>query len=322
MPPLRPLLASLVMTTLALAPVQALSSTPGDLDRPAVDTFVADYLDRHGLPGATVAVVREGETVLTAGYGHDAEGEALDDRSRMRIGSVSKSFTAFAVLQLVDAGAVGLDVPVAAYVDDFVMDDPRAADITVRQLLSHTSGIPNPVIVGPADSPAEGVARLHDWALAAEPGTSYRYSNANYWVAARLVESVSGTPFADYLEREVFTPLGMDATESVTTSRQPVDDLAQGHVTAYGLAFSAREHEQMDAGAGGVVSTAHDMAAWLAMRASPKAPARNTVSMTNTPAPTTKAPTRARRVLSSTRRPTGALVSMMPNRISTTIAPT
>ena len=64
------------------------------------------------------------------------------------------------------------------------------------------------------------------------------------------------------------------------------------------------------------------LAAWLAIRAEPKAPARKTVSMTNTPPPTTKAPTRARRVLSSTRRPTGALVSMMPNRIRTTIAPT
>ncbi len=266
MPRLRPLLASLVVTTIALAPAQALASAPVELDRPAVDRFVGDYLDRHGLPGATVAVVHDGETVLTAGYGHDAEGAALDEQSRMRIASVSKSFTAFAVLQHVESGEVDLDATIGTYLSDFVMDDPRADEITVRQLLSHTSGIPSPVIIGPADSLEEGAARVASWTLAADPGTSYLYSNANYWLAAQVVETVSGMPFADYLEQKVFAPLGMVDSESVVTTREAVDDLAQGHVTAYGLAFATREPEQMDAGAGSVVSTATDMAAWLAMQ--------------------------------------------------------
>ncbi|TNC45274.1 serine hydrolase domain-containing protein, partial [Mumia zhuanghuii] len=267
---LRPLLVSLTASLLSLAallaPPQAHAQAPAELDRRDVDTFVTDYLARHGLPGATVAVVHDGKTVLTAGYGHDADGAALDEQSRMRIASVSKSFTAFAVLQLVDAGVVDLDVPVATYVDDFAMDDPRAADVTVRQLLSHTSGIPSPIIIGPADSLEEGAARVASWTLAADPGTSYLYSNANYWLAAQLVETVSGMPFADYLEQKVFAPLGMVDSESVVTTREAVDDLAQGHVTAYGLAFATREPEQMDAGAGSVVSTATDMAAWLAMQ--------------------------------------------------------
>lgn len=105
-----------------------------------VDRFVADYLGRHGLPGAAVAVTKDGELVHAAGYGHDSAGRPLTEDSRLRIASVSKSITAFAVLQLVDDGLVDLDRPVADYVHDFVLDDQRAAAVTVRQLLSCSSG--------------------------------------------------------------------------------------------------------------------------------------------------------------------------------------
>ena len=104
--------------------------------------FVDDYLRRNGLPGATVAVVKDGEVVLETGLGHDSDGRPLDEHSRLRLGSVSKSFTAFAVLQLVDEGSVDLDEPVATYLPDLDMSDERASRITVRQLLSHRRGSP------------------------------------------------------------------------------------------------------------------------------------------------------------------------------------
>ncbi|NYI94626.1 CubicO group peptidase (beta-lactamase class C family) [Streptomonospora nanhaiensis] len=244
------------------APAAAAAAPPGRVDPAEVDAFVTGYLDRHGLPGAAVAVVRDGETVHEAGYGEGLGGAPLTEHSRLRIGSVAKSFTAFAVLRLADEGRVDLDAPVTRYLPDFRPD----RGITLRQLLSHTSGLPSPVVVAPATTLEEGVARIAEWELSAEPGTSYAYSNANYWVAARVVEAVAGRPFGDHLAERVFAPLGMDDTVGTTTPSEPVEGLVPGHVTAYGGALPAPEPEAMNGGAGGVVSTAHDMAAWLAMQ--------------------------------------------------------
>src|SRR5690606_36490374 len=252
----------LALSVVGASAAPAAAEPPDGFSPQQVDAFVTGYLDRHGLPGAAVAVVKDGEVVHEAGYGEDSAGNAITEHSRLRIASVSKSFTAFAVLKLVDEGRVDLDAPVAEYLPGFRPGD----GITVRQLLSHASGLPNPAIVAPAHTPAEGVARIEDWELSSEPGTSYAYSNANYWTASRIVEEVGGRPFGDHLAEEVFSPLGMADTVGTTTTRDPVDGLADGHVTAYGGAFPAPEPEEMNSGAGSVVSTSHDMAAWLAMQ--------------------------------------------------------
>ncbi|WP_336215971.1 serine hydrolase domain-containing protein [Nonomuraea sp. LPB2021202275-12-8] len=254
------LVLSLVLAVLAPVAAPASAVVPDGFDPAKVDAFVTGYLDRHGLPGAAVAVVRDGEIVHEAGYGEDSDGGRLTENTRLRIGSVSKSFTAFAVLRLVDEGRVELDAPVKRYLPDFA----PSGVITVRHLLSHTSGLPNPVIVGPARSLEEGADRIGNWSLSTKPGTSYAYSNANYWLAARVVEQVSGQDFNAYLADQVFAPLGMNDTVNTTTTRDPVSELAPGHVTAYGTALAIPEAEAMNSGSGGVVSTSHDMAAWLA----------------------------------------------------------
>ena len=177
------------------------------LDGQRVDRFVTDYLARHGLPGGSVAVVKDGATMHSAGYGSSGD-QRIDPDTPLAVGSVSKTVTAFAVLQLVDDAMFALDDPVVSHLPEFAVDDPRAEAITVRQLLSHTSGLPNPAIVPPADTIAETVDRLGDWQLASDPGTKYLYSNANYWTASRLVEVVSGTAFETYVRDHVFVPLG------------------------------------------------------------------------------------------------------------------
>lgn len=189
----------------------------------------------------------------------------ITDRTPMAIGSVSKTFTAFAVLQLVDRGEVALDDPVRLHLREFAVDDARFGDITVRHLLSHTSGLPNPVLVPPAESLEQAVAHVRDTALTSEPGTAYAYSNLNYWTAARLVEVVSGRTFAEYLEARVFQPLGMTDTHAVVRSGAGKAGMDDGHVTAYGLALPLREMAAVIGGAGGVVSTARDMGLWLGM---------------------------------------------------------
>jgi CubicO group peptidase (beta-lactamase class C family) len=235
------------------------------VDTAEVDEFVGDYLDRNGLPGASIVIVKEGKVLYQKGYGHDDEGKPLTETTPLRIGSVSKSFTAFAVLQLVEEGKLHLDDPVVKYLPEVQLDDPRWRDVTIRQLLSHTSGIPNPTIVAPANDLEAGVERLYDWKLQSQPGEKYAYSNPNYWILAFLVEKVSGIEFSDYLKQKIFSPLAMVDSLTAVNSGDPVQGLSKGYVTAYGTAIPWTELEKMFMGAGGIVSTAADMGKWLSM---------------------------------------------------------
>lgn len=235
------------------------------IEKEAIDEFVNNYMERNGLPGASIVIVKDGKVIYEKGYGHDSEGKSVTEKTLMRIGSVSKSFTAFSVLQLVDEGKIKLDDPVVKYLPELKMDDTRLQKITIRHLLSHTSGIPNPTIVPPANTLKTGVDRLHDWKLNWQPGDKYLYSNPNYWILARLVEVISGIEFPQYLKQRIFSPLGMDDTLSAINSGDPVKGLSQGYITAYGTALPWSELEQMFAGSGGVISTAADMGKWLSM---------------------------------------------------------
>lgn len=243
------------------------SGTLGEAEENSnIDNFVEQYLQTHHLPGATVALIRDGEIIHEAGYGETATGTPLTESSLMRIESTSKPFTAFAVLQLVQDEHIDLDNPVIEYLPEFKLKGEGAEKVTVRQLLSHTSGLATPTIIPPADTLAEGVERTANWSLASEPGSTYRYSNANYWIAARMVEVVSGQPFNNYLGERIFAPSGMTNTFNLTSTATPVRGLELGHVMSYGLAFPVPEVTGMLSGAGGMVSTAHDMALWVAVQ--------------------------------------------------------
>lgn len=231
-----------------------------------VDKFVTSYIERNGLPGASIVIVKDGKLVYEKGYGHDSEGKPITEKSLMRIGSISKSFTAFAVLQLVDEGEIQLDDTVIKYLPELKLDDSRWKEVTIRQLLSHTSGIPNPVIVPPASNLKAGVERLNDWKLQSDPGENYYYSNGNYWILALLVERVSGIGFPQYLKQKVFSPLGMIGSITTVNSGDFVQGLPKGHVTAYGTAIPWSELEAMNMGAGSIISTASDMGKWLSMQ--------------------------------------------------------
>ncbi|WP_174549633.1 serine hydrolase domain-containing protein [Nocardiopsis trehalosi] len=265
--------AAAALAAAVLAPVPALAAPPPAADTPvldaaAVDAYLTDYLDSSALNGAAVAVTRGTEVVHTAGYGTTSGGDPMGPDTPMGVASVSKSFTALAVMRLVEEGRVDLDTPVRAYLPEFPVPDPRADGITVRHLLTHTSGMSDAGFAEksepqPADL-AGAVARLEGAELVSDPGAEYHYTNPNYHVAARLVEVVSGRPFAAYLDAEVFTPLGMDATRTVETSADATAaGVPEGHVALFGQALALPEPHGYFNGAGGVVTTADDMAAWL-----------------------------------------------------------
>ncbi|MGW6598411.1 serine hydrolase domain-containing protein [Streptomyces sp. NPDC055036] len=255
-----------IAATLSAAPPASAAKPAATLDPPAIDRYVRDYMERTGLPGAVVTVTKGDRVVHTAGYGHTASGQAMTARTPVPVASLSKSMTALAVMRLVEAGRVDLDQPAHRYLPEFTMADRRAGEITVRQLLTQTSGMADSAYPdlrrAQPGTLKEAVAAMREAHLAADPGTRFSYHNPNYFVAARLVEVVGGRPFADYLAAEIFRPLRMTRTTSVDTT-DDMPDGARGYVRAYGSVFSRPHPRWFTAGGHGVVTTADDLSRWL-----------------------------------------------------------
>ena len=234
-----------------------------------VDRYVTALVSSAG-PGLEVAVLKDGVVVHTAAAGDDGLGQPVRVNTPMRIESLSKSFTATAVMQLVEQDRVQLDAPVQQFLPEFSLADPRAAQITVRQLLTHTSGMDDAHAPDQYDPGIEtleqATARLSDAELASPPGETFAYHNPNYHVLARMVEVVSGEPFHTYLDRHVFTPAGMTDTVDVARSDRRVPGMAAGHLTAYGKPVRFEGRGYFTEGSGGVISTAGDMSRWLALQ--------------------------------------------------------
>ncbi len=253
---------------------------------PDVDSYVRAYLDHTGLSGAAVAVTHGADVVRVAGYGHGTAGTPITASTRLPIASLSKSMTAFAVLQLAETGRLGLDEPVTRYLPEFRLADPRGARITVRMLLDQTSGMADSAFpdlkLAQPHTLAEAVTRLRDAPLASEPGAEFHYHNPNYEVAARIVEVVAGQPFADYLRTRLFGPLGM---ASSTTVDEPPAGTA-GYVRAFGIEVPVPEPDWFTGGSHGVLSTAGDLARWLlAQRDGGGVLSPSSVALAHTPAP-------------------------------------
>ncbi|GAA1222848.1 serine hydrolase domain-containing protein [Pseudonocardia alaniniphila] len=251
-----------VMTSLT-----STAATPAPaVDSAAIDAVVDEYRRAIGLPGTAVVITHGNTEVHAAGYGRTPTGEHVTEHTPMAVASVSKSFTALAVMQLVETGRVNLDQSVQVYLPEFAMADPRATEITVRQLLDQTSGMSDttfPAFSRPQPSSlVEAVAGMRGARLAADPGTQWEYHNPNFQVAARMVEVTSGQPFDEYLQEHVFGPLGMTDSRTVDTARD-LPPSAHGHLRILGVAVPLPEPPAFGNGSGGVLSSAHDMAAWL-----------------------------------------------------------
>jgi D-alanyl-D-alanine carboxypeptidase len=264
------LILSLFMVTGWMLPALAAQSVDtidaGLKDR--IDRIAAGVMEQHGVPSASVAVVQGGKIVYTHAYGLarlDPNVPATPDM-RYSVGSISKQFTATAILLLQEQGKLSLDDPVGKYVSGLT----RGNEVTIRQILSHTSGYQD---YAPEDYPVESQLGpvtprqiLDQWAtkpLDFEPGTQWQYSNTNFVIAGLIVEKVSGQKLFDFLGEHVFRPLGMksawnsDATELTRSDAAPYMRNALGPLRPVpnggeGWMFAAGE----------LAMTAHDLALW------------------------------------------------------------
>ncbi|HKJ02424.1 MAG TPA: serine hydrolase domain-containing protein, partial [Longimicrobiales bacterium] len=197
----------------------------------AVDSITAAVLQQSGVPSASVAVVRGARTEYLRAYGAARLDPRVDATTDMRyaIGSISKQFTAAAVLMLQQEGALSLDDPVSKWYPEVT----RAGDITLRNLLTHTSGYSDfwphdyvPTMMQTAIDPDSVIARWADAPLDFEPGTKWEYSNTNFVLAGRIVEKVTGRPLFSFLRQRVFQPLGMSTVVNFDQGRMTASDPA------------------------------------------------------------------------------------------------
>ncbi len=224
------------------------------------------------MPGLAYALVDKGNLVESGFFGalRDGQEKKVRDNTVFIIGSVSKSFTALAVMQLVESGRVALDAQISQFLPDFV--NTPIAKVTIRQLLSHTSGLS--LVQGNLsqndysmhqNALSKRVERLASIVPKSPPGVRWEYSNANYQILGRLIEVVSGQSFAAYIENKILQPIGM--TDSYVHDARAYDELAVGHRPWFGarLALSSNKTGLGSAPQGGIVSSARDMARYLSM---------------------------------------------------------
>ncbi|MBC8089161.1 MAG: beta-lactamase family protein [Phycisphaerae bacterium] len=231
-------------------------------DFAAIDSFVRAAMKRDRVPGAALVITHHKDIVHVQGYGTDGYGRPVTPSTSFILGSLSKSFTSLAVMQLVEQGRVALDAPVQQYLPSFrVRDENASRTITVRHLLTHTSGIPTGA---PQAMEAEATLQDHVRALAAVelshvPGGAHEYASPNYIVVGAIVERVSGVPYAQYVQQHVFNALDMQ--HSFTDQTIAVQNgMSQGHRYWFGFPVAATlpyESDRMPTAA--LISTAGDL---------------------------------------------------------------
>ena len=231
-----------------------------------IDLLIRRY--DGAVPGASLLVIRDGKPVVRRSSGlADVEAKtAATPSTNYRLASVTKQFTAAAVLLLVQDGKIRLDDPVRRWHPSL----PNATDsVTVRHLLTHTSGIIDYEDVMPSGT----TTQLHDADVLRllesqdstyfKPGTSYRYSNSGYALLALIVERASGKAFATFLRDRIFTPLGMTGTVAFENGISTISDRAFGYTMKNG-AWTRKDQSTTSAvlGDGGIYSSIDDLAKW------------------------------------------------------------
>ena len=219
-------------------------------------------------PGATVIVVKDGKTILRTAYGmaDTATGVRMTPEMALRIGSMTKQFTASAILLLADEGKLSLQDEITKYLPDYPTQGRR---ITIEHLLTHTSGIvsysgrPGYAQRAPQDTTvAAQIDSFKNDPLQFEPGTQYRYNNSGYYLLGAIIEKASGMPYHQFVAQRIFVPLGMTHTAYEGHERSPWP-FAAGHTQldkGFGAARPLGANQSYAGGA--LVSTVDDLATW------------------------------------------------------------
>jgi CubicO group peptidase (beta-lactamase class C family) len=239
----------------------------------SIDGYVEEQMRRLKIPGVSLAIVEGNQIVHLRGFGCARPGgETPAPHTPFFIGSVTKSFTALAIMQLVEAGKVGLDTSVQSYLPWFRVADPEAStQITVRHLLNHTSGmsvLQGQMILSELEDTSVAMERqvrtLSSLELSHPVGSKFQYNNTNYNILGWIIEAASGESYPDYIQKHIFNPLDMRHSSTSKAEAQK-NGLAIGHRYWFGYPIPA-PNLPIPLGSlpsGQLISCAEDMAHYL-----------------------------------------------------------
>ncbi len=243
------------------------AAAPQPFDAGSVVTSILDDIASDDAPGVAVLVARDGKVVLSHGFGmadlsHDVP---ITTTTKFRIGSVTKQFAAAAILKLQEEERLSVSDKLSKFFPDF----PRGEEVTIQQLLTHTSGIksftskPDFMATVTASSSSEQmIDSFKNDKFDFDPGSKMAYNNSGYFLLGAIVEKVSGKSFNDYLRETFFEPLGMHDT-GVHTSTAVLKREATGYGYAEGKPAKAVDWDMSRAGAAGALySTVEDLMRW------------------------------------------------------------
>lgn len=233
-----------------------------------LDARISQIMEAYDIPGANIALVQDGEIIWAQAYGYAdlSTGRAMTTDTPLRVESISKSVTAWGIMRLVEEGKLELDRPVVQYLKSwtFPTSDFAEENITVRQLLSHSAGLPlgdftkrySPEM----DPPSLEECLSTESVLEREPGVLFSYSNVGFNLLELLIQEVSGRDFSEYMEQEVLIPLGMN--HSSFTWGSEFDP-----AVPFGYDLTSRPvpvYIYPEKGSGGLFSTVEDVAIFVA----------------------------------------------------------
>jgi CubicO group peptidase (beta-lactamase class C family)/predicted dienelactone hydrolase len=239
-----------------------------------IELLVENAMAENQIPGFAIAVVKDGEVSYVEEFGFTGSGtdQPVTSQSLFPVASLSKQFTAAAIMQLVEQGKIDLDSPVIDYLPYFEMADPRYTEITIRQLLAHVSGMPQiPQREYGYDNqdPGEGarekhIRKLAEFELDEAPGETWSYSNLGFNILGEVIANVSGETYEQYVQEHIMTPLGMNAS-TFLLGEVDFDLLAKGHyLDEAGELATVADHPYTRAYAPstGLVTNIEDLSRW------------------------------------------------------------
>lgn len=239
-----------------------------------IDTYLESTAQRDCFSGNVIVSRGLGTSIIrTYGYANREHWVPNVVATKFRIGSVTKQFTAAALLQLQQQGLLDVHAPITAYLPSYPRAKDSTSHISIHHLLTHSAGIPDylnpnlfPDIAEWLRLPAtleQIVDRFKDLPLVFKPGAAFLYSNSGYVLLTQIIEAVSGGAYADYLQENIFVPLGM-ANTGYEVPRALIPSLAQGYLSLGDQSYLQAEPIDMSLpqGAGGLYSTIEDLATW------------------------------------------------------------
>lgn len=235
----------LMASVLALLPIDFSAQSQNAPNNPTVDArdlekffdpIFTEHMQKSQIPGAVLVVVKEGRILLTKGYGYanlEKKTPVVPDKTIFRVGSITKVFTATAVMQLADRNLIKLSDNVNKYLNHLKIQDTYPQPVTFANLLTHSAGF-DEISPGRMTTSADKVIPLDQFIQSrlirrSPPGDISSYETYSISLAAHLVENVSGTPFKEYLDKNIFKPLGMERTSITSVPADQRPNLATGY---------------------------------------------------------------------------------------------